>query len=76
MACAGEPRWGMTMNGARALGRPGELGELTPGALADLIVIPHRGSPAQAIEAAVNHQGEVSASMINGRWVFGEQTAR
>ena len=65
-----------TLNGARALGRTGELGELTPGAQADLIVIPHNGSPAQAIETAVNHQGEVSASMINGRWVFGEQTAR
>ena len=66
-----------TMNGARALGRVGELGELTPGAMADLIVVPHTGSPAQAVEAAVQHQGEVKASMINGRWVFGEnQTAR
>jgi cytosine/adenosine deaminase-related metal-dependent hydrolase len=61
-----------TMNGARALGRTGELGELTAGALADFIVIPHGGSPAQAIEAVVNFKGEVSASMINGRWVFGE----
>ncbi len=66
-----------TMNGARALGRAGELGELTPGAMADLITIPHRGSSANAVEAAVQHQGEVSSSMIDGRWVFGEnQTAR
>jgi len=61
-----------TMNGARALGRTGELGELTAGALADFILIPHSGSPAQAIEAVVNFKGEVSASMINGRWVFGD----
>ena len=66
-----------TVNGARALGRAGQLGELTPGATADLIALPHNGSSAKAIEAILNHQGDIRSSMINGRWVFGEhKTAR
>ena len=52
-----------TLNGARALKQPGRLGELTPGAKADLIAIPCDG-----IEAALNFEGEVTTSMIDGRW--------
>ena len=59
-----------TINGARALGRTGELGELTAGALADIIALPFAGPAGLAPEAAVQHQGPVLASMINGRWAI------
>jgi cytosine/adenosine deaminase-related metal-dependent hydrolase len=59
-----------TVNGARALGRPAELGELSAGALADLIAIPFSGPPANALEAVVHHTGPVTASMIAGQWAL------
>ncbi len=59
-----------TANGARALGRQGELGELAPNALADLIVIPFAGKMSQANETVVQHPGDVSASMIDGQWAI------
>jgi len=58
-----------TLTGARALGRAGELGELSPGALADLIAVPFAGDASQVAEAVVHHAGDVMASMIDGRWV-------
>jgi len=57
-----------TMNGARALGRAGELGELSAGAFADLIAIPVRGRMAEVAEAVLHHAGPVAASMIAGQW--------
>lgn len=65
-----------TMNGARALGFAGEAGELSPGARADLIAIPFDGEPSEAAEAVVHHRSEVSASMIDGRWVLPLRTKR
>lgn len=59
-----------TINGARALGRTGELGELTAGALADIIALPFSGQARLAPEAALQHQGPVLASMINGHWAI------
>jgi cytosine/adenosine deaminase-related metal-dependent hydrolase len=59
-----------TANGARALGRQGEIGELAPNALADLIVIPFAGKMSEANEAVVQHPGDVSASMIDGQWAI------
>jgi len=59
-----------TANGAQALGRQGELGELSPNALADLIVIPFAGKMREAEEAVVQHPGDVSASMIDGQWAI------
>ena len=59
-----------TANGAQALGRPGELGELSPNALADLIVIPFAGKMSEANEIVVQHPGDVSASMIDGQWAI------
>jgi cytosine/adenosine deaminase-related metal-dependent hydrolase len=64
-----------TMNAARALGRKGELGELSEGALADLIVIPFLGTTARLPEAIVHHEGPVSASMIAGRWALAPAAA-
>lgn len=58
-----------TLNGARALGHVGQLGELTEGALADLIALPIKVR-SDAYEAVVHHKGPVSASMIEGDWAI------
>ena len=59
-----------TVNSARALGRTGELGELTAGALADLIAVPTNASAGQAVEAVLHHRGPVAASLIAGHWAL------
>jgi cytosine/adenosine deaminase-related metal-dependent hydrolase len=59
-----------TVNGAHALGRKGELGELSPNALADLIAIPFAGLEREVFEAIVCHAGEVKVSMIGGAWAL------
>jgi cytosine/adenosine deaminase-related metal-dependent hydrolase len=59
-----------TANGARALGRAGQIGELSENALADLIAIPARAKTSDACEAVLGHVGDVSASMIDGQWVI------
>jgi len=58
----------VTVNPARALGLKSVLGELSTGALADLLVIPYAGSPATVEEALIHHRGPVTATMIGGRW--------
>jgi cytosine/adenosine deaminase-related metal-dependent hydrolase len=63
-----------TMNGARALGLDGQVGELSPNAFADLIAIPYAGSLAGVYKSVVNHQGGVAASMIGGTWALPPQT--
>jgi cytosine/adenosine deaminase-related metal-dependent hydrolase len=57
-----------TRNAARALGLAGRAGELTKGAFADLIAIASRASKANVAEAVLQHQGRVTASMIDGHW--------
>jgi cytosine/adenosine deaminase-related metal-dependent hydrolase len=57
------------MNGARALGMQGRIGELSPRCFADLISIPFEGKAADIYEAALHHKADVAASMIDGRWV-------
>ena len=59
-----------TVNGARALGLKGKIGELVPDSLADLIAIPFSGKPAHALEGVLKHSGDVAASMIQGEWVI------
>ena len=59
-------RWA-TENGAQALQRGHELGNLRPGYLADLIAIPYSGSPTKADESVVHHFGKIAFSMINGQ---------
>ena len=59
-----------TVNGARALGLPGKVGELSPGAFADLIAVPFPGRPADVYEALLHHPGIVAGSMIEGRWII------
>lgn len=62
-----------TVNGARALGNEGGLGELTEGALADLITLPIKVR-SDAYEAVVHHRGPVSGSMIDGAWAIPPQS--
>lgn len=58
------------VNGARALGLAGRVGEISKGAFADLIAIPWAGPRAEVWEAAVHQHDPVVASMIDGQWVF------
>jgi cytosine/adenosine deaminase-related metal-dependent hydrolase len=58
-----------TTNAAAALGWQGVLGELTAGALADLISIRFTGKPEEAEEAVMHHAGDVAGTMINGGWI-------
>jgi aminodeoxyfutalosine deaminase len=58
-----------TVAGAKALGLAKKLGELSPGADADLIAIP-AGSEIDAYKAVLAHTGPVRASMIEGRWAI------
>jgi len=57
-----------TVNGARALGLAGKIGELSKNSLADLIALPHAGKISSAYEAVLAHTGHVTASLIEGRW--------
>jgi len=60
-----------TVNGARALGQAGKIGELSKNASADLITVPFAGKSSDATEAAIQFTGHVRASMIDGRWAIG-----
>jgi aminodeoxyfutalosine deaminase len=59
-----------TLNGARALGMRGQVGELAEGALADLVALPFAGRVADTYDAVLQHQGDVAASMIDGQWAI------
>jgi cytosine/adenosine deaminase-related metal-dependent hydrolase len=59
-----------TVNGAAALGRAGDLGELSAGATADLIAVPFPGNRADIDDAVIHHERDVTASMIAGRWAI------
>ena len=56
----------VTRNAARAIGLPGEVGEITPGALADLIAVPYETAGSLA-EAAIENRREVSWMMVAGK---------
>jgi cytosine/adenosine deaminase-related metal-dependent hydrolase len=59
-----------TVNGARALGLAGKIGELTKNAFADLIAVPFAGKVSRTHEALLAHTGNVATSMIDGRWAI------
>lgn len=59
-----------TVNGARALGLAGQLGELAENVLADLVAIPFTGKRADIHNAVVHHASTVAASMIDGQWAI------
>jgi aminodeoxyfutalosine deaminase len=60
----------VTVNGARALGLQGRVGEVSTNAFADLIVLPFAGKSAEVYDAILHHSGDVSASMIDGQWAI------
>jgi cytosine/adenosine deaminase-related metal-dependent hydrolase len=57
-----------TCNGARALGLQGCVGEIAPNSFADLITLPYAGKIEEAESAVVHYRGDVTGSMIDGRW--------
>ena len=58
-----------TINGARAVGRGGQIGEFSAGALADIIAIPVNAKGRDVSETLVHDARQVSAVMIDGQWV-------
>jgi cytosine/adenosine deaminase-related metal-dependent hydrolase len=60
----------VTLNGARALGMQGRIGELSEHSFADLIALPFAGKPAEVDDAILHHAGGVAASMIDGQWAI------
>ncbi|MEA3189191.1 MAG: aminodeoxyfutalosine deaminase [Chthoniobacter sp.] len=56
----------VTTNPARALKRSGELGQISPGAHADLICVPFGGDAARVYEATVNHTRPIEWLMVDG----------
>lgn len=65
-----------TVNGARALGLAGKIGEISSYAYADLIALPFKGKMSELYEAVLNSHGPVSASMIAGQWAIAPEQAR
>jgi cytosine/adenosine deaminase-related metal-dependent hydrolase len=59
-----------TVNGAKALGMAGQIGEIAENAFADLIAIPFTGKSADIYDAVLHHASTVSASMIDGQWAI------
>jgi cytosine/adenosine deaminase-related metal-dependent hydrolase len=57
-----------TLNSARALHRNSRLGQLSPGAMADLVALRTSVKPSRIFDAVLEHRGHVAASMIGGRW--------
>lgn len=60
----------VTTQAARALGREPQAGRIAAGSAADLAVIPFAGPAESAAEAVIAHPGPVTATMIDGRWVW------
>ena len=60
----------VTMNPAAALGKSGLIGELSPGACADLVAVPFRGSLADAQEALIHQAGPMWV-MVDGTRIIG-----
>jgi hypothetical protein len=48
----------------------GLIGEIAPGAFADLIALPAAAAGTRLYDAVLHHQGPVAASMINGQWAM------
>jgi cytosine/adenosine deaminase-related metal-dependent hydrolase len=59
-----------TINGARALGLAKQTGEISKARFADFIAIPAKTKLTEAYEAVLHHLGDVTSSMIAGRWVL------
>jgi cytosine/adenosine deaminase-related metal-dependent hydrolase len=62
-----------TASGAQALGRSRKIGELAPGALADIIALPASAKTRDVCESVVHDARRVSAAMIDGQWAIAPQ---
>ncbi len=56
----------VTVNPARALRRKGQLGQIVPGAFADLIALPASGNLGTIHEEIIEHPAPISWTMIDG----------
>lgn len=59
-----------TLQGAHALGMQGQIGEITPGALADLVAFPILDSSHSPYEEVIRSSAPVLASLREGQWVI------
>jgi cytosine/adenosine deaminase-related metal-dependent hydrolase len=59
-----------TLNGARALGQTGKLGEISPGSLADLVAFPFDGKGNDPYQRVVQSQAKPKLLLVNGRKIF------
>jgi aminodeoxyfutalosine deaminase len=59
-----------TLNGARALGLQGRIGQISSKAFADIIAIPFAEKTGGIYDAVLQHTGNVQASMIGGKWAI------
>ncbi len=59
-----------TVHGAKALDLDGEIGQLSPGACADVIALPCPATTPDIYAGVLSHEGPVLASMIQGRWAL------
>lgn len=64
-----EAVWGFTIGAARVSGREAELGSLTPGKLADLVVLDRNIFEIDPMEIA---QAQVAMTIFDGQIVFGD----
>ena len=56
-----------TVNGAKALGWTKEVGEISTGSCADLLVFPYSGSADSVYDGVIEYRGPV-AVMVDGQW--------
>ncbi len=56
-----------TKNPSRAIGMPGRLGEISTGAVADLLALPYAGSIENVAGAICSHDGAVAWTMVAGQ---------
>ena len=59
-----------TINGARAMGMAGQVGQISQGAFADLACVPHPGNATRIYDTLLQHRGPVAGNMIEGKWVI------
>src|SRR5262245_13130671 len=59
-----------TIQGAKALGMDGQIGEISESAFADLVAIPFGGKTESVYESVLDHSGPVIGSMVSGQWAI------
>jgi cytosine/adenosine deaminase-related metal-dependent hydrolase len=57
----------VTRRPARAIGMSGELGEIAPGAHADLIAVPYHGAISDTLDAVIENASPIDWMMVGGR---------